>query len=124
MLVDTTVFIDYLRGIKSAKDFLENQQETLATSIIVVMEIIAGLKNKSQIKSFLTLLYKLDIEIIHISSSISEIAFDIYLEMRFLGIGIADSLIAATTVNQNTKLATHNIKHFSSIPNLTTLLPY
>ena len=124
MLIDSTVFIDYLRGKEKAKKFLENPQERLITSVIVVMEIIAGLKRKKEIEDFLLLAQELNIEIIHLSFSISQTAFELFKDLHYQGLGIADSLIAATSLEEKQKLVTHNTKHFKVIKNLNLTIPY
>jgi predicted nucleic acid-binding protein len=58
MLVDSTIFIHYLRGKKQAREFLTNPPETLSTSVIVVMEIVAGLKKRDLTDSFFAFLQK------------------------------------------------------------------
>jgi len=124
MLIDSTIFIDYLRGKEEAKTFLNSPPESLTTSIIVVMEIIAGLYEKEEMEDFLLLVQELNIEIIHLSNSISQTAFLLFKNFYRRGLGIADSLIAATAIEKKDKIATHNAKHFSSIKEVSLTTPY
>jgi predicted nucleic acid-binding protein len=124
MLIDSTIFIHYLRGNKKAKDFLEDPSQDLFTSVIVVMEIVIGLKRKGLVESFLLFLEKNNIQVVHISRNISRSAFDNFLKYHHQGLGIADSLIAACALSKTGKLATHNIKHFSMLKTLKLITPY
>ncbi len=123
MLVDSTVFIDYLRGNNKAKEFLF-QNKHLITSVVVVMEIIVGFSSKKDTFDFLHLLEELDIEIIHISSSISYKAFELFQQYFRSGLGIADSFIAATAQEEKQAIATHNTRHFSQLEHFDILQPY
>ena len=123
MLVDSTVFIDYLRGNKKAKDFLF-QNKNLITSVIVVMEIIVGFSKNKDVGDFLDLLEYLDIEIVHISSTISYKALKLFKQYHYEGIGIADSFIAATAYEEKHAIATHNTKHFAPLLHFDTVHPY
>lgn len=124
MLVDSTVIIDYLRGEKKAKNFLEDYTKPLTVSVIVVMEIVAGLNNRKNIKDFFLLLSNLNIEVIQIIFSISQKALDLFIQYKEKGIGMADCFIAATAIEEKQKLATHNLKHFSLIRDLEVSRPY
>ena len=124
MLIDSTIFIHYLRGNEKAKDFLQSSTEQLFTSVIVVMEIVIGLKKRDLTANFLFFLQKNNIQIVHITNSISQTAFDNFLRYHHQGLGIADSLIAACALSKTNKLATHNTKHFSMIESLKPITPY
>ncbi|MBI4067558.1 PIN domain-containing protein [Candidatus Gottesmanbacteria bacterium] len=123
MVVDSTVFIDYLRGNKKAKDFLF-QNKNLITSVVVVMEIIVGFSKSKDMDDFLDLLEYLDIEIIHISSTISYKALELFKHYHHDGLGIADSFIAATAFAEKQAVATHNTKHFYPIMHFDAVNPY
>lgn len=125
MHLDSTVLIDILRGSDVALKYLTAVGQQISMSRIVVMEIIAGCKNKREVKHSLGFLSELDIKIIEIDEDISELAGKIF-EKFFLkhGLGITDAFIAATALVENTKLTTHNTKHFKFIKDLDLIIPY
>lgn len=59
---DTTVWIDYLKGVLSTKtDLLDNllEKQTIVMGDIILMEILQGIKNQQQFKSVVQLLQEL-----------------------------------------------------------------
>jgi len=124
MNLDSTILIDLAKGKKSAQKYLQSTQE-LSISIIVKLELLAGARNKEELKLLKQMTSDLQLNVIHLSSSISHLAENIFIKYHHnCGIGIMDALIAATALNQKQKLVTHNLKHFPFIPNLKTLKPY
>jgi len=120
MLLDTTIFIDFLKGKKKIKEFLE-KEKNLFTSVVVLMEILAGLKGKKQAKSFEKFLAESLITVYHINKQISSLALDLFKDYFYSSnLGIADSIIAATAIVYKEKLVTANIKHFKPVKNLKT----
>ena len=83
------------------------------------MEIVQGMRNKSELSSFIKQLTKWDANIIQISKDISTRAM-IYVEEYFLSssMELADALIAATCVNNSEILLTANEKHYKHIPTM------
>ena len=52
-------------------------------------------------------------------------AFEEYAALRLSnGLGLLDSLIAATATGTGEVLATFNLSHFSAVPGLVTVQPY
>jgi predicted nucleic acid-binding protein len=125
MQIDSTVLIDVLRGNKTASKYLSETKQKVFISRIVVMEIIAGCKNKQEIINSLKLIQDFGIEAIEIDEDISALAGKVFEEffLRF-GLGITDAFIAATALVENTKLVTHNLKHFKFIKDLELIVPY
>lgn len=125
MQIDSTVLIDVLRGNKTASKYLSEIKQKVFISRIVVMEIIAGCKNKQEIINSLKLIQDFGIEAIEIDEDISALAGKVFEEffLRF-GLGITDAFIAATALVENTKLVTHNLKHFKFIKDLELIVPY
>lgn len=124
MLVDSTVFIDYLRGNNKAKEFLLQSKKPFITSVVVVMEIFIGFSSKKDAFSFLRLLDELQIEVVHISTTISHKSLELFKQYYHDGIGIADSFIAATAFEEKHAIATHNTKHFSPFMHFDIVVPY
>ena len=125
MQIDSTVLIDVLRGKEVALKYLTETRQKISISRIVIMEIIAGCKNKRELNSSLKFISGLGIEIIEIDEDVSVLAGKIFEEsfLRF-GLGITDAFIAATALIDNTKLVTHNLKHFKFIKELELIVPY
>lgn len=124
MLIDTNVFIDFLKGNIHVKTFF-NKEQYLTTSIICVMEVIAGLSTKREIKSFENFLRSAMINIYFIDERISKKAYEFFINYyKSMGVGIADVFIAATAILNREKLVTFNTKHFSGIKDISVLKPY
>lgn len=123
-LVDTNIFIDFLKGKKEAQVFFEGERN-LSTSVVVVMEIIIGLPNEKEINLFEKFLYKSKTTIYPFTADISEKAYLLFRQhQKSHGINIPDAFIAATALVQKQSLVTRNIKHFQMVKNLTVLKPY
>ena len=121
LLIDSDILIDYLKGEIKAIKFLENAKEHLYISVINVSELYAGIKNnkeQSLIEYFFTAF--------HITPISAEIAVSAGLIKnkyhKSHGTGLADSIIAATSLHINAKLVTLNKKHFPMLKNL--IVPY
>lgn len=121
-LVDTDIIIDYLRGIDKARILIDESisHTEIYISIITKMELLAGCRNKREIKivedlfdRFITI-YPDEISI--------KTAYSLFKKYRLShGIGIFDSLIAATAIHNEIHLLTKNSKHFSMIKTLTLI---
>jgi len=118
MFLDTTVFIDFLKGKQKIKKFLEEEKK-LSTSVIVVMEVLAGFSGKRQAKEFEKFLEESLITVYHIDEKISYLALELFKNYFYShSLGIADSLIAATAMVYRQKLATANLRHFKAVEKL------
>ncbi|MBU1110285.1 type II toxin-antitoxin system VapC family toxin [Patescibacteria group bacterium] len=124
MLVDTNLFIDFLKGNPKAKDFFQNKTE-LVTSVLVVMEIIAGLPKKRDIPKLEKFLESAEVKIMPVTQEISDQAYMLYGKYFHKSrLGIPDAFIAATALVLGQDLATLNIKHFKDIKEISTIRPY
>lgn len=125
MVIDTTVWVHFFRKDEKAKEFLLNLKEEISVSRITVMEIIYGRKSKADINNMWKQFGNLGVEILEINEDISAKAGEIF-EMYFptRGIGLLDAFVAATAIEENLILATHNKKHFSFINGLDLIVPY
>lgn len=125
MIVDTTVFIDLLRGNPDAQRFFLQTTHDLSICRVSVMELIDGLKQKSDIVLLYKQLRALQVDIVELSEEISKRAGTIHETHHHAhGIGIANALIAATAIERDDELISHNAKHFSPIDGLHVLVPY
>jgi len=109
ILVDSSVWIDYLRSGKAAvADYLENilQEQTAVTCGVVVTEVIHGYRNKSEQK-FMEEVFEV-IPYIEIERKDWEDTAKLLssLEHRGMTISIADGLIAQVCIRHNLHLLT------------------
>ncbi|NPA81284.1 MAG: type II toxin-antitoxin system VapC family toxin [Epsilonproteobacteria bacterium] len=116
-LVDTDVFIWYLRGNEKAKELLHSID--FCISSITYMELIQGMRNKHELKLLQKMIKSWEIKVIYIDEDISAKAL-FYMEEYFLShtMELADSLIGATCTKYGLTLITANDKHYKVIRNL------
>jgi len=109
-LLDTDVLIDFLRGVPPAVEWLEQLQARPLISVITIAELRAGMKSGEEpvlerlIEAVMTC---------EITPGIARLGGD--FRRRFgpsHGAGLADALIAATSVTRNARLVTLNVRHF------------
>jgi predicted nucleic acid-binding protein len=118
LIIDTDVIIWELRGnIKAQKVIHENIPFKI--SVITYIELLQGMKDKKEMSSFIKQLSKWNVEILQIDNDISTRAM-IYVEQYTLShsMELADSLIAATCINESELLLTANDKHYKHVPNI------
>lgn len=124
VIVDTDILIDAGRNIREAIDFLERneQTDTLAVSVITQMELLVGARNKRELRAiekFLTRFF-----IIKVNEAISGRAVELLRQYRLShGLAIADGIIAATAITNQTAFATKNQRDYQFITAL-KLMPY
>jgi len=119
-LVETDVFVDYLRDHQAATDFLEREGPEWMVSVVSVAELFAGCHNeeKERLQAFLEAF-----EIVPLNHEIAVRAGALkYRYAKSHGIGLADALIAATAELLHASLATLNQKHFPMLK--TVVVPY
>jgi hypothetical protein len=125
-LLDTTVLIDLSRGSTDAADFVDAARKSgtpLFISVISAMELIAGCRNKVEVKKAEKLFA--DFTLIHLSPSVSAQAYALMLTYsKSHALAIPDALIAATAITHGLELATDNVRHFQMIPGLNIGRPY
>ncbi|MBM3283871.1 type II toxin-antitoxin system VapC family toxin [Candidatus Gottesmanbacteria bacterium] len=120
VIVDTDVFIDFLRGHKQRikKIFTLIQQKEIkgSISLISVVELYSGkdCRQKEKLAVLNKLLYFF--EIISPNLAIAKLAGNLKREYE---LGLADAIIAATAIEENAQLFTFNLKHFRKVPRLT-----
>ena len=124
ILVDTDILIDIANDDEIAKNCLNHliQTSTLAVSVVTVMELMIGCRNKGELQAlnqFLT-----EFQTVKITTGISDRATEL-LQTYVLshGLRIADALIAATAIEYQISLLSKNQRDFRFIANL-NLLPY
>ena len=118
MLVDTDVFIWYMRGNEKAHIVIENETD-LNLSMVTYVELVQGMKNKRELNILRKSIKDWNAKIIYIAEEISVKAM-FYVEQHYLShsLQLADALIAATAVSNGFPLLTGNDKHYKMIKNL------
>lgn len=123
-LLDTNVCIRYLKGYPQQliDRFLSVPERDLAVSVITRAEMLFGAEKSNTSQQ--TRAVQLDFLKRLTTLPFDEDAANIFATIRFLlesqgtPIGAYDMLIAATALSRNLILVTHNVKHFSRIPDL------
>ena len=116
-LLDTDVLIDFFRGHSKAVMFVNRYSSRIILSSIVVAELFAGVKEGSEqiaLENFISLF-----RVIPVTSEIAKVGGSFKRNYgRSHGVGLADSIIAATSQIENAELKTLNTKHYPMIINL------
>jgi predicted nucleic acid-binding protein len=118
LIIDTDVIIWELRGNLKAQQLIHDNLP-FSISVVTYIELVQGMRDKKELNSFIKQLSKWNIDIIQINSDISTRAM-IFIEQYSLShsMELADSLIAATCINNSEILLTANDKHYKHIPNI------
>ena len=119
MLIDTDVIIWYLRGEKKAVNLIDHM-ESFNLSAVSYMEILHGLRNKTELRAWKAFIKARGIQVILIDHDITTKA--IYWTEEYglsHGLRLADSLIAATADVYGKELLTGNTTDYRFIPELT-----
>jgi len=110
-LLDTDVVVEYLRGRARAVEYLEDMGATPLLSAITVAELFAGARNVEEtenIREFVSI-----IEVAEVDEEIAELGGGFLREYGpIMGTGLADALIAATSVLRGVPLMTFNARHY------------
>jgi predicted nucleic acid-binding protein len=118
LIIDTDVLIWFLRGNEKAKKIIY-KNIPFKISVVTYMEVVQGMRNKEELKLLNKYLKKWSVEIIQIDENISMrgmfLVEDYYLSHSM---ELADSLIAATVIENSESLLTGNVKHYKHIPNI------
>ena len=103
---DTNILVDYLTGVKAAKDELARYR-VKQVSIITAIELMVGSKDAGEeqaIRGFLS-----SFEVLELSSEIAQEAILIRKELR---LKIPDAIVYATARTQGCLLVTRNTREF------------
>ena len=117
MLVDTDVFIDFLRGYNKAISFIEEFSSQIVLSPIVVAELFAGVKGTDELAVLDNFISQF--RVIPITSKIAKVG-GLYKRdfNKSHGVGLADAILAATAEDEKAELKTLNVKHYPMISGL------
>ena len=117
-LLDTDVFIWYLKGNQKAYKLIHNIGDFCISSV-TYMELIQGMRNKEELKKLQKVLRQWNVKTIFINEEISAKAL-FYVQEYFLShsMQLADSLIASTCTQYGMTLITANDKHYKVVKEL------
>lgn len=118
MLIDTDVLIWYFRGNEKAYQVIDGMSN-FQISVITYMELVQGMKSKTELNQLRKALKIWNTKILYISEDISTKAM-FYVEQYFLShsMQLADALIGATAIAYATPLLTGNDKHYKVLKDL------
>ncbi len=119
-LLDTTIAVDYLRGIDPAVDLLErllNSEEPIVASELVRFELLAGARENeldALARFFSALVWApVDEEVSRVSGLLAR-----RHRRSHTGIDDTDYLIAGTAIVLDADLLTTNVRHFPMLRDL------
>jgi len=118
MLIDTDVLIWYMKGNEKAYNAIE-YSENFFISVVTYMELVKGMRNKTELNTLRKALNGWNAKILYISEEISVKAM-FFVEQHYLShsIQLADSLIGATAIAYGLPILTGNDKHYKILKNL------
>lgn len=125
IFLDSDVVIDLLREYPPATSWFGSldDDETMALSGFVVMELIQGCHNKAQQEKLQRDLSFYDI--VWLSPADCDKALEVFTQYRLShNAGLIDVLIGQTAVTLDVPLYTFNQKHYRFVPDLRTIQPY
>ncbi|MDR2594073.1 MAG: type II toxin-antitoxin system VapC family toxin [Fibromonadaceae bacterium] len=118
MIIDTDVLVWFYRGYETAKKTILNAIP-FKVSAITYLELLEGIRNKEELSKLKNDFSEWGVEILQMNESISLKAISLVEKYKLShNLELADSLIAATVLENNETLLTGNIKHYSYIKNL------
>jgi len=112
VIIDTDVLIWYMKGNEKAYEVIE-RSNTLFISVVTYMELVQGMRNKTELINLRKALLGWNAQILYITEEISAKAM-FYVEQHYLShsIQLADALIGATAMAYGFPLLTANDKHY------------
>jgi predicted nucleic acid-binding protein len=114
LIVDTDIIIDYLKGVKPARELFKSKDIVIYCSILSKKELLSKVElSDSERKKIMNLISRL--KVLKIDNDINQkymLLINRYGERQS---SIVDYLIAATAWAKNLPLLTRNIKHFKKI---------
>ena len=116
MIFDTDVMIWAFRGNAKALDAIDATTER-AISSVSYMELLQGVRNKSEMLSMKRFLSTLGFLVLPVTAGISSRAVAI-MESTALrsDLGVCDAFIFATALDTGDTLLSGNAKHFKEVP--------
>jgi predicted nucleic acid-binding protein len=123
VLIDSDVMIWFYRGKLTAQQTIF-QNIPFSLSAVSYMEILQGIRNKTELNKLKKDLSHWSTSIVQIDEEISENAIKLMEKYKLShGLELGDALIASTALKYNEALITGNIKHYDYILNI-SLFPF
>jgi len=123
ILVDTSIFIDFLRKEKKEKSTLWSLREkyTCTMSTVTLFELLAGAKTEKQRTDVVKLCKWIDV--LNFDTDCAEFAGQIFRDLRSRNalIEFRDIFIAATAIHHQFEVATFNVDHFERVNNISLM---
>ena len=118
MIIDTDIFIWYMRGNKKAQQAIHGVDPP-TLSVVSYIELVQGMRNKRELQALRKAFANWQARVVYINESISAKAA-MYVEHHYLSqsMQLADALIAATAVHYAEPLLTGNDKHYRKLGDL------
>lgn len=118
MLIDSDVLVWVTRGnVRAAQKVQEINPWRI--SAVTYIELAQGCRDKAELARLKKGLAARNAEIVPITPAVSQRAAALIDDLALShGLRLADALIAATAIEQQARLLTANIKHFSAIDGL------
>ena len=119
LLIDTDILIDVTNNDKVAKSRLitESQRYTLCVSVVTLMELIVGCRNKAEQQALDKFIAQFEVK--PITDSVSVQALELIKTYALShGLLIPDALIGATALSYGIGLLSKNQRDYRFIPNL------
>ena len=122
-LLDTCVLIDVSRQHTGALKFIKELKYKPSLSVLTLTEFKAGVKKEQEHAFIDRLSASLNVHVVDVE--IASLAGEyLNLHSKKHGVGVVDSLLAATAKMHGLTLATHNVKHFPMLKNNEIAMPY
>ncbi len=122
-LVDTDVWIDFLRGIPESVNFVDQLPDIVCISAISVAELYAGVREGKESEILGDLLTSLKvIPLDDVGAAHGGLIRRDFGKSH--GVGLSDAMIAATALQHDCQLFTLNVKHYPALPKAQVTRPY
>ncbi len=123
MLLDTDVLIDIFRKLPVAVVWLAGLPEPPSVVGFAAMEALYGCRDAKDLRNVQATLR--GFEVLWPTKAGLVRAMEEYIPLCLAhGIGVLDTLVAATATEYDMPLATLNVKHFRAVPELKIVPPY
>lgn len=124
LILDTSILIDLLRGVESAKEWLGGlERQKVAITPVVWMETVQGATDKTKRAQAIRFLRRFRIE--HPTEDDNRWAMRQLAQFHLShGIQLQDAMIASVAARLAVPLYTINLKHFRPLPTVDAQKPY
>jgi predicted nucleic acid-binding protein len=123
LMLDTDVAVDILRGFEPALRWLESLPEAPKLPGFVVMELMAGCRNREEMNQLLKSVHPFRV-CWPTQDDCNRALTDFANGSLSHNLGILDAVIGECAVGLGAGLCTFNVKHYRAIQELDTVQPY